>query len=491
MKSVHRDEQEIANRLHNENDVAESMCLPLMMNGVDIGVALVDQGASRSVMRRSAFDRVKKSMRTIPYFYKVRNWFVVGSTNEHIPVIGCFKANLYTHDKKFVSETLIYVADDTNKKDIVCDLVLGRSSIATSSYSCIDTQGTGALIATERGVIDRIPCYRCQFVKDADGKSQLKMSVDPYGRSDDAQMQKPHSEGHEFVTTADNVYICHLMRQLGKTLPSSKEEKNVISELFAAFIPTIVKKPTTVEQEKIALGLAHSEHATEKVDEEEVDDIEFPLVPPIVQETSDEYKKSKRSAISAMVDANAHLTQTEKKKLIELLFEYEDRFSMNGENMQRTDAVQHEINTGDTRPFRERLRQYAPAVQQIIDTEVQSMLKQGVIAPSKSPYASNLLLVRKPDPSSEGGVKNRVCASFVQLNTQTEKDSYPLPNIQYIFDTIGRSAWFSAMDLLSGFWQVVIKPEHRHKTAFITMRDCMSSLSCRLDCVMYQQHFNG
>ena len=107
MKSVHSEEQDIANRLNNENDVAESMCLPLMMNGVDIGVALVDQGASRSVMRRSAFDRVKRSMRTIPYFYTVRNMFVVGSTNEHILVIGCFKADLYTHDKKFVSETLI------------------------------------------------------------------------------------------------------------------------------------------------------------------------------------------------------------------------------------------------------------------------------------------------------------------------------------------------------------------------------------------------
>jgi hypothetical protein len=476
MKSVHSEEQDIANRLNNENDVAESMCLPLMMNGVDIGVALVDQGASRSVMRRSAFDRVKRSMRTIPYFYTVRNMFVVGSTNEHILVIGCFKADLYTHDKKFVSETLIYVADDTEKKDIVCDFVLGRSSIATSSYSCIDTQGTGALVATERGVTDRIPCYRCQFVKDANGKSQLKMSVGPTGVYEHEHQYDRHVDdaqnSHEYVTAADSVYICHLMSKLGKTLPSSVEEKNVISELFAAFVPTIVKKPTTVAQEKSALGLAHSEHTMETLNEgdSEVDDIEFPLIPPIVQETSDEYKKTKRSAISAMVDVNIHLTNTDKKKLIDLLFEYEDRFSMKGENMQRTDAVQHEINTGDNRPFRERLRQYAPAVQQIIDTEVQSMLKQGVIAPSKSPYASNLLLVRKPDPSSEGGVKNRVCASFVQLNTQTEKDSYPLPNIQYIFDKIGRSAWFTTMDLLSGFWQVIIKPEHRHKTAFITMR---------------------
>ena len=27
-----------------------------------------------------------------------------------------------------------------------------------------------------------------------------------------------------------------------------------------------------------------------------------------------------------------------------------------------------------------------------------------------------------------------------------------------------------SMDLLSGFWQVMIKPEHRHKTAVITAR---------------------
>ena len=139
-----------------------------------------------------------------------------------------------------------------------------------------------------------------------------------------------------------------------------------------------MKKPTTVAQEKLALGLAHSEHVTEmSVDEDDVDDIEFPLIPPLVQETSDEYKQTKRSAISAMVDANVHLAPTDKKKLTDLLLEYDDRFSMKGENMQRTDAVQHEINTGDKRPFRERLRQYAPAVQQIIDNEVQSMLKQG------------------------------------------------------------------------------------------------------------------
>src|SRR5271163_3547272 len=143
---------------------------------------------------------------------------------------------------------------------------------------------------------------------------------------------------------------------------------------------------------------------------------------------------------------------------------------MKGENLQQTDVTVHEIDTGDTPPFRKRLCNYRPPTQAIIDIEVQKMIEQGVLIPSRSPYASNLLLVRKPDPTSEAGMKERVCASFVKLNSLTKKDSYPLPNIQFIFDSIGKSKWFTTMDLLSGFWQVMIKPEHRHKTAVITSR---------------------
>ena len=133
-----------------------------------------------------------------------------------------------------------------------------------------------------------------------------------------------------------------------------------------------------------------------------------------------------------MIRADKGLTSDQQDKLIDVLIMFADRFSVKGENMERTGSVQHEIDTGSNKPFREKLRQYSSAIQDIIMKEVESMLKQGVIVPSKSAYASNLLLVRKPDPSSEGCVKNRVFASYVRLNFNTEKDSYPLPNIQYI-----------------------------------------------------------
>jgi hypothetical protein len=136
----------MSSRNEAEKAVAESMCLPLIMNGVDVGVALVDQGASRSVMRRSAYNRIKHLMNRHSKLVPVHNMYVVGSTNEYVPVVGAFAADLYTQQHQLISKTLVYVADDKKDNDIVCDLVLGRSSIATSRYSCVDTRGTGALV---------------------------------------------------------------------------------------------------------------------------------------------------------------------------------------------------------------------------------------------------------------------------------------------------------------------------------------------------------
>ena len=493
------DDDELALRSAAEKAVAQSMCLPIVVNGVDAGVALIDQGATRSVMRRSAYERIKDRMSLRTQLRKVKNMFVVGSTNEQVPIVGAFVADLYTQQQQLVSHTLIYVADDKNGKDIVCDLVLGRSSIATSHYSCVDTRDSGALVALEGTAHERIPCCKCEFKEDEDGKSQLTLV--PTGVSDTA-IPSAHVRLHKIrVMSAlvnqrrslsdeqkgylldhllahrhlydthqdsddgmmqDSIKMCHLMTKLGRRDRAASEDDDVL-RLFASFIPSSVRKSLHSDADDPVTSSTTS-------DDVDVDDIDFPYTPVTRRDDSVEYHAAKNAKIDEMVNGNEHLSSQQKDALRNLLHTHADRFSMKGENMERTDSVQHEVDTGDKRPFRERLRQYAPAVQKIIDDEVQQMLKDGVITPSKSPYASNLLLVRKPDPTAEGGVKNRVCASFVQLNNQTVKDSYPLPNIQYIFDKIGRSVWFTTMDLLSGFWQVLIKPEHRHKTAFITMR---------------------
>lgn len=97
---------------------------------------------------------------------------------------------------------------------------------------------------------------------------------------------------------------------------------------------------------------------------------------------------------------------------------------------------------------------------QEVETQIEDMLAKGIISSSQSSYAAPITLAKKKDGSW------RLCTDFRRLNAQTVRDQHPIPNIHDILDNLGRSAVFSTLDLKSGFWQIPIAEEDRHKTAF-------------------------
>ena len=48
------------------------------------------------------------------------------------------------------------------------------------------------------------------------------------------------------------------------------------------------------------------------------------------------------------------------------------------------------------------------------------------------------------------------------------KDSYSLPHIDDMIDSLAGANWFSMLDLKSGYWQVQLSDEARCETAFST-----------------------
>ncbi|XP_076685843.1 uncharacterized protein LOC143377921 [Andrena cerasifolii] len=63
----------------------------------------------------------------------------------------------------------------------------------------------------------------------------------------------------------------------------------------------------------------------------------------------------------------------------------------------------------------------------------------------------------------------RIVIDFRKLNEKIIGDAYPLPNITDILDQLGSAKYFSVFDLASGFHQIPMHPDHRHKTAFSTI----------------------
>ena len=54
------------------------------------------------------------------------------------------------------------------------------------------------------------------------------------------------------------------------------------------------------------------------------------------------------------------------------------------------------------------------------------------------------------------------------LNTVTSGDGYPIPSVSNVLDVLSGGKTFAKLDLASGYWQVLVNPEHVHKTAFAT-----------------------
>ena len=76
-----------------------------------------------------------------------------------------------------------------------------------------------------------------------------------------------------------------------------------------------------------------------------------------------------------------------------------------------------------------------------VQSFVMNKLRKGYIRPSKSPQTSPVFFVEKKDRSKH------IVMDYHGLNVQTVKNSYLLPLITDLIDTIGSKKVFTKMDL--------------------------------------------
>ncbi|GMF49687.1 unnamed protein product [Phytophthora fragariaefolia] len=109
-----------------------------------------------------------------------------------------------------------------------------------------------------------------------------------------------------------------------------------------------------------------------------------------------------------------------------------------------------------------RRRRYAVTENEIIDNNVDGMLKDGVIDEGSGAWGSCSVI------KEEGW--NRAVLCRLPSFAVTTKDLYPLPRVDETLEALFDSRRFTSLDLHAGYWQLAVAQEDRPKTAFTTRR---------------------
>ncbi|XP_062533714.1 uncharacterized protein LOC134202723 [Armigeres subalbatus] len=140
------------------------------------------------------------------------------------------------------------------------------------------------------------------------------------------------------------------------------------------------------------------------------------------------------------------------------------KVAIEGEILDVTPILSHRIELKEEyqsiSPVRINPYPTSPEMQNKINVELDKMLSQKVIEPSKSDWALSTVPVIKPT----GEV--RLCLDARRLNDRTRRDAYPLPHQDRILSRLGSSRFLTTIDLTKAFLQIPLDPSSRKYTAF-------------------------
>jgi len=100
---------------------------------------------------------------------------------------------------------------------------------------------------------------------------------------------------------------------------------------------------------------------------------------------SEEPKKDRLTEITKLLKLE-HLDTQEKKNVINLISDSQDRFHIPGEKLTATHVLQHQILTTDDRSINTRQYRFPQIHKEEINRQIEELLKRGIIKPSQSPY---------------------------------------------------------------------------------------------------------
>ena len=147
-----------------------------------------------------------------------------------------------------------------------------------------------------------------------------------------------------------------------------------------------------------------------------------------------------------------NMKEKAKEDLVQFLRMNIDVFAWSHEDMPgiEPNVIIHRLNVYPlSKPVHQKKRVFAPGRDNAIKEEVQKLTTTQFVREVYYPdWLANVVMVKKANG------KWRICVDFIDLNKACPKDSYPLPCIDQLVDSIAGHQLLSFMDAFSGYNQI-------------------------------------
>jgi hypothetical protein len=155
------------------------------------------------------------------------------------------------------------------------------------------------------------------------------------------------------------------------------------------------------------------------------------------------------------------LTEAQQTRLDKLLKDYDDCFAASTSELGNTN-VEMRIKLTSTVPVCYKPYRLSFYEREVVRKIVADLMENNIIEPTVSEYASPILLVKK----KSGEI--RMVVDYRKLNSITEKDHYPLPNIEDQLERLAGHTCFTTLDMASGYHQFRVAEDSKPFIAFVT-----------------------
>ncbi|RDX96116.1 hypothetical protein CR513_21262, partial [Mucuna pruriens] len=123
----------------------------------------------------------------------------------------------------------------------------------------------------------------------------------------------------------------------------------------------------------------------------------------------------------------------------------------------------HQLSVDEqARPVAQKNRKMGEEKREAAKQETHKLISAGFVREVQYPtWLTNVVMVRKANG------KWRMCTDYTDLNKAFPKDSYPLPGIDRLVDSVAGFTFLSFMDAYSGYNQIRMHPKDEEKMTFI------------------------